>query len=117
MTRRAAAGALLVEKPQLARTNINCECAHTSVVLLPVELVDFVDRVEESVVWMDREKRRVLSLCCQPQRSESSGGAIEAKGVDTFALLAGVCADIHNELARRSWCSHRSREACSQEQE
>jgi hypothetical protein len=96
MTRRAAASALLIEKPKLARLSINCERAHTTVVLLAGELVDFVDRVKEPFVWMDREKRRVLSFCRQPEWREHSGGGVETKSVDARALRPSVGTDVHN---------------------
>src|SRR6185295_7049612 len=86
MTGRTAPGALLIQKAQLAGLSIDCERAHTSVVFPAAELVDFVDCVEELLVWMDREKRRVASLSGQTKRNESPGRGVEAKGIDASTL-------------------------------
>ena len=69
---------------------------------LAVEIVEFVDGVEELFVGVDGEEGRAFSFGGEADLFEGAGTRVEFVGVDTFAGSAGVSADENGEILRCS---------------
>src|SRR6202034_2721335 len=65
--------------------------------LLSFVVANLIDRVEEALVWVHREKRRIDGLYSQAERSQLRGVGFEAIGADplTCAAFLGVGADVY----------------------
>src|SRR5262249_32952833 len=112
----------LVQQREIAGFRVDGKCVDRSA-LLVADLVDFADGVEEALVRMNREERRIGHFAGQHGRRYLAGGQIQLGTIDTLAILAGVGADVDPELVRLgvliggSNRGHRYHGACQESQE
>ena len=72
-----------------------------------VEIIEFVDGVEELIVRMDGEERRAGRFGGEADLFEGTVAGVEFVGVDSFARSASVSADVNGEFF---WCGCKHRE-------
>src|SRR5579871_3048138 len=76
----------LIQKFQLPRLAIDLERTDRSG-LLPVEIADFINRIQMLPVGMHRDERRICRLGSKSNLGELPGSRVEVVRVDAFALL------------------------------
>ena len=88
---------LLIERREHAGRTIDGERAHRARVLA-AEGAHFVGRIQEPLRRVDREIARAWRFGRQLRWTQRAGGHVEARDVNALALLAGVGAEIHEDV-------------------
>src|SRR4030095_3297708 len=89
-------GGLLVQRSQFAGLRVDRERAGRAA-LLPIELRDFVDRIKEAAVRMDRQEGRARRFSGEFRGSQFASGQVQPGDIDAFAFFAGIRAEVNQE--------------------
>src|SRR5207302_7959127 len=94
MARTATARGLLIQQTQSPSFRIDAERAHRPAGFA-LKAIKFPNRIQEVVVRVDCEERRIFGLRRQSRFCELASFWIKPGGIDAFALCAGVSADVY----------------------